>query len=337
MASLVTRVHRRLLRSVTLPAPLTSIRVSAAGRTFVAPVMDGRYAEPAEPWIVDLFRRLLGARQGTFLDVGVNIGQTLMVVKAIDPGRRYVGFEPNPRCIAYCERLIALNGIEGTTLVPAGLAEASGLRRLQFYTATTLDSTASLVEDFRPGQKVYGEVIVAVVSMQDAAKALDLGPLALVKIDTEGAESEILLAMREALAAHRPWIVTEVLPPYSAENTVRMARQATIEDTPQDPRLPHPADRPVGRRRTRRSRGDRDVRRSRGSREVGLRPRARRRRRHDHGPGPPALAQGLRARGGVRKRHLSSKTASGMRSPSGTARKAGRCGRIRGSPAAGSG
>ena len=229
VTSLFSRVHRRLLRGWSLPAPLTSIGIAVAGRRFVAPVIDRRFAEPGEPWIVDLFRALLPARPGTFVDVGVNIGQTLMVVKAIEPGRRYVGFEPNPRCVAYCERLIADNGLDGITLVPAGLAETSGLRRLQFYSATKFDSAASVVENFRPGEAVTGEAIVTVVSMRDAMKTLDPGALAIVKIDTEGAESEILAAMRDAIAGARPWIVTEVLPPYAADNVARMTRQAAIE------------------------------------------------------------------------------------------------------------
>lgn len=229
MTSFFSRVHRRLLRSWSLPAPLTSVGVSVGARRFTAPVVERRYAAPAEPWLIDLFRGLLGGRPGTFADVGVNIGQTLMVVKALDADRPYIGFEPNPRCVAYCESLVALNGMKHVTLVPAGLADASGLRRLQFYGATGYDEAASIVENFRPGQAVKGEIVVAVVSADDAMKTLGVGPLAIVKIDTEGAESEILASMRGSIAASRPWIVTEVLPPYSAGNAARMERQAAIE------------------------------------------------------------------------------------------------------------
>lgn len=229
MTSFFSRVHRRLLRSWSLPAPLTSVGVVVGARRFVSPVVDRRYAAPAEPWLVDLLRGLLGARPGTFADVGVNMGQTLMVVKALDAGRPYVGFEPNPRCVAYCESLVAINAMEAVRLVPAGLADVSGLRRLQFYSATGYDEAASIVENFRPGQAVRGEIVVAVVSADDAMKTLDVGPLAIVKIDTEGAESEILASMRGSIAASRPWIVAEVLPPYSAENTARMDRQTAIE------------------------------------------------------------------------------------------------------------
>lgn len=229
VTSIFSRVHRRLLRSWTLPAPLTSVGVAVAGRRFTAPVVDRRFGAPAEPWLIDLFRKLLGARAGPFVDIGVNMGQTLMVVKALETGRPYIGFEPNPRCVAYCESLVALNGMENVTLVPAGLADSSGLRRLQFYGASGYDEGASIVENFRPGQAVKGEIVVAVVSADDAMKTLDIGSLAIVKIDTEGAESEILASMRGSIAASRPWIVTEVLPPYSAENTVRLDRQSAIE------------------------------------------------------------------------------------------------------------
>jgi FkbM family methyltransferase len=71
--------------------------------------------------MVDLQKGLMTARKGTFVDVGMNLGQTLLAAKAIDPARHYIGFEPNPHCFAYCEQLTQLNQLPNVSLVPIGL------------------------------------------------------------------------------------------------------------------------------------------------------------------------------------------------------------------------
>jgi FkbM family methyltransferase len=185
--------------------------------------------EISEPWMFDLLSRLLPSKQGTFLDVGVNLGQTLLAVKACEPDRRYVGVEPNPQCVAYAERLIELNHLRGCEIVPVGLASATGLSRLQFYDGTTCDSSASIVDNFRPDSSISLMKIVPVFPFGALEEAISLSVLGIVKIDVEGGEADILTSMCEALRRDRPWLVVEILPCYREDNVMRISRQQVIE------------------------------------------------------------------------------------------------------------
>jgi hypothetical protein len=62
-----------------------------------------------ELWMGQILGVLLKQNNGAFLDVGVNIGQTLCQVKSIDFQREYFGFEPNPACNMFVEELVRIN------------------------------------------------------------------------------------------------------------------------------------------------------------------------------------------------------------------------------------
>jgi FkbM family methyltransferase len=183
----------------------------------------------SEPWMPDLLARLLPAKSGAFLDVGVNLGQTLLAVKACEPGRQYVGVEPNAHCVAYVERFIEMNGFTDCLIVPVGLGKETGLRRLQLYHGTTTDSSASIVEDFRPDRSVSCVKIVPVFPFQAIEHAVGISALGIIKIDVEGAEAEILSSMREILLRDNPWLIVEILPCYGEDNLERIERQNSIE------------------------------------------------------------------------------------------------------------
>jgi FkbM family methyltransferase len=223
------KLQRKVVRRLHWPAMLAAAPLEIAGRVFVTPKIDNVMCDLSEPWMADLLAKLLPLKPGTFLDVGVNLGQTLLVVKALDAARRYVGVEPNPHCVAYAEKLIALNVLTDCRVIPVGLADATGLRRLQLYHGATVDSSASLVEGFRPEQPVSHIKLVPVLPFSAIDDAVDLSTLGLVKVDVEGGEAEVLLSMRQAITRQRPWLIVEILPCYEPANTARMERQQAVE------------------------------------------------------------------------------------------------------------
>jgi FkbM family methyltransferase len=226
-------LHKKLIQRLPRHERLFAAYIEVSGKVFLVPKINGSMCDVSEPWMVELLARLLPMRSGTFCDCGVNIGQTLISVKAADPARSYIGFEPNPECVAYVERLIAFNQLPDVVIVPVGLAASPGLRKLQLYHGTTSDPSASLVEDFRPCESVEAIKLVPVMSFAGVEEQLNLRNLGLVKIDVEGGEAEIIGSMRAALASFKPWLIVEILPCYTASNVARLDRQRYIEDVMQ--------------------------------------------------------------------------------------------------------
>lgn len=178
--------------------------------------------------MTELLERLLPLAPGTFVDVGVNVGQTLVKVRSLEPSRRYIGLEPNPVCVFYVNELIRANGFSDCTIVPAGLHTDDGLLMLDLYSTDATDSGASLVPGFRKDQVVHARVPVPVLRFDQLAPLLP-ERIGLVKIDVEGAELEVMQTMHERLQRDRPFVLVEVLPVYSADNAQRLCRQKVLE------------------------------------------------------------------------------------------------------------
>lgn len=206
-----------------------NLETEIGGQRIVLPVIAGLIVELTEPWMLTLLRRLMPLTSGTFLDVGVNIGQTLIKAKSIDPARRYIGFEPNPVCVHYVEELVAANGWANVRLIPAGLGLKSGIVTLQLYHGRSGDSAASIVEGFRPGEAITFRKTVAILAAANLPDDLLAPPVGLIKIDVEGAEADVIDALAPVIARDRPLISMEILPCYDASRTDRIARQARIE------------------------------------------------------------------------------------------------------------
>jgi FkbM family methyltransferase len=183
----------------------------------------------SEPWMRDVMTTLSACRFGLFVDVGVNVGQTLIKLRSVFPDMEYLGFEPNPICVNYANMLIKENGWENTTIVPVGINAASGLVALHHYHAQDTDSSASIIPDFRSRDSICKTTYVPCFATGDLA-FLFKQTITLIKIDVEGAELEVIESFRWHLANQRPYLICEILPAYSTENVERIKRQAHILD-----------------------------------------------------------------------------------------------------------
>jgi FkbM family methyltransferase len=204
-------------------------RIRMNGVTVVCPTIAGVTCEPSEPWMVDVLRIVLALKDGAFVDVGVNVGQTLVKLRALDPDRPYVGFEPNGFCVFYVRELIKRNHFRNCTLLPVGLFTEDGVRPMDVFYDYPADGTASLVAGFRGSQTVSSQMWVPTFRFESVADRLALDGVGIVKIDVEGGELEVLQGMSAMLAHDRPILLLEVLPVYSAENELRKSRQDELE------------------------------------------------------------------------------------------------------------
>lgn len=186
--------------------------------------------EIGEMWLFDVLQRLLATRPGAFLDVGVNLGQTLLKVKLVDRDRHYVGLEPNPQCVHYAQQLIARNQFPNCTIVPVALS--SSHRVLKLFSKADADPSASVVEGFREPHRYSRAQYVPAIEGDELVKTVGLENLAVIKIDVEGGELEVLQGLSQTVRRFQPYILCEVLPvfdPSSAVGQLRLQRQQELQ------------------------------------------------------------------------------------------------------------
>jgi len=193
--------------------------------------------DEAEPWMDAIYRAGLALGPGAFVDVGVNRGQTLFKVLAIDPARRYLGFEPQLRSALAVRDFAARNGLGTVEVAPTALSDAPGALRLNMRGDTGFDGAASILPELR-GADFYrrGEIVPAITG--DAAlEGLGIDDVAMIKIDVEGAELEVLRGLRGSLARLRPAVAFEALNDWrdpagdaaaEAQSAAKKARAAAI-------------------------------------------------------------------------------------------------------------
>jgi len=183
----------------------------------------------SEPWMLDLLKIILPIEEKSFIDVGANVGQSLLKVKSISKEINYIGFEPNPVCIHYLNKLIKTNDLGKTAIVPVGVSEKNELGTLHFFYASGSDSSASIVPDFRPGQKVDRKEYIPLLNLESLKNTIKVESLSILKIDVEGAELEVMNSFRQKILEHNPIILMEILPVYDKKHSDRMKRQNRIQ------------------------------------------------------------------------------------------------------------
>jgi FkbM family methyltransferase len=206
--------------------------MSFNGETIIIPLINGLgYGNLyiSEVWMYELLKILLPLRKGTFIDIGVNLGQTLIKLRSVDRDMEWVGFEPNPKCVYYVMQLIKANHFQNCRLLPIGIFDGEEIFELELYSDAESDPSASMIRNFRPGEKVFERMFIPAFSFEKVNQLLKLKQIAIIKIDVEGAEWEVLNSLQSAIRSHRPIIMMEILPCYNIANEQRVMRQEKIE------------------------------------------------------------------------------------------------------------
>lgn len=184
----------------------------------------------SEPWMIDILKIILPIENKKFIDVGVNIGQTLLKLKSVSSEIDYVGFEPNPICVNYASKLIKENDFDNTLLIPSGISDKNEMGVLNFFSQSETDSAASMIEDFRPNQKTFKKEFIPLFDLNSLKTKIYLGSISILKIDVEGAELEVLNSFKKEIEEKNPIILIEILPVYDLQNMRRIERQNKIQN-----------------------------------------------------------------------------------------------------------
>jgi len=107
--------------------------------------------------------------------------------------------------------------------------DRDGLQQLSFPNNYAASSSATLIEDFRLNTTIHHKTFVPVFRFDSISSEINIDDIALIKIDVEGAEIEVLEGLRSEIIRYRPLILFEVLPIYESKNTIRIERQDKLE------------------------------------------------------------------------------------------------------------
>jgi len=159
-----------------------------------------------EPPVQEALRRLL-APGDVFYDIGANVGFfTLVGARLVGPEGRVVAFEPVPWCARAVGRNIELNGFAHAQIQQRAVGAADGRARL----LVVGEASWSHLESTGRHADVRDEIDVEVVSIDSLVGAGTIPPPDVLKIDTEGAELQVIEGARETIARHGPAIVCEL-------------------------------------------------------------------------------------------------------------------------------
>lgn len=194
-----------------------SLPVKTPAGTFRVPIVQGtgfgvldQLRRREEAWKEVIYRDLPETPDGLFIDIGANLGQTLIELRMVDRDRPYLGFEPNPDCLHYIYTLIDRNDFRCVELVAVGIGATAEILSLYLPKGRSTDSTATLIGDLRPGRD-YQVRQVPIIDGAQLNTVIGGRAIGLVKIDVEGAELEVVTGLRDLLEQQRPPVLCEVL------------------------------------------------------------------------------------------------------------------------------
>ena len=146
-------------------------------------------------------RHLEAPEGGVMIDLGANIGAVALDWASRSEGLRVHAYEPNPPTNGTLRRNVEANGLAGRVFVHD---EAVGRAGGHFEMWTNVRSMAATGYADSPPREGAVRVRVPSVDLDEVVRRAGGGPVALLKMDTEGAEADTLEgAAPETLAAIR--------------------------------------------------------------------------------------------------------------------------------------
>ena len=155
------------------------------------------------PAIACFLAALDTAGPGAVYDVGANVGLYAGLAGALTD-RQVVAFEPAPSLAGAARRFALDNGL-GFRTESLALGDRTGTATL--YLSDSSDTSNSLAAGFRKSSK---QVQVPTETLDAYVERTGLVP-AVIKVDTETTEPEVLFGSADTIKVHRPWILCEVL------------------------------------------------------------------------------------------------------------------------------
>lgn len=182
------------------------------GQDSVVATIDGKGWLAFERPMPDVFAACAAAASGAVLDVGCNTGFYSLLAAAARPDLEVHSFEPHLPIANLFAANLTINAVRSQVVLRhQAVAATEGVARLYvpLVANPSIETSASLLSDFRPHHS--DTTMVETVTIDGYCARLRLPPIALIKIDVESAEYDVLCDARDVILRDRPLIFCEVL------------------------------------------------------------------------------------------------------------------------------
>ena len=165
--------------------------VKANGQNFVIYLRDEADSSvAAEIFKIKEYRfadEVIRSAGDAILDIGAHTGMFSIYARSLNPHVRIVAMEPEPHNLELFKKHLLENKISGVEVLGAALAGRAGEYHLQL----SPDSHAHRLSEQQAKQ---GSLVVTTLTLADLLERYNLDKVALLKLDIEGAEYEVLLS-----------------------------------------------------------------------------------------------------------------------------------------------
>jgi FkbM family methyltransferase len=163
-------------------------------------------------------------RPDVIVDIGSNIGASVLYFQNRFPNARIIGFEPHPDTFAILQQNIA--NLPSVTVFNCGLGAAN--------TRVTVPGESINYGAFstvgRPrGQKEREIVECEIRRLDDVLRELRIDKVDVIKIDCEGAEADVFAGLSPAILENCQWIVGELHDTSAFALLARLASQFDLD------------------------------------------------------------------------------------------------------------
>lgn len=197
---LAFHVSGEIVRDFNLPVAMTYERHSVIGNLLF---YNGEFEEPEIRFVSKFLR---GTRAPVVLDIGANIGWHAIQWAADNRDVQIYAFEPSAKTAELLTRNVKLNGLEKRIRhVPCAVADHEGVA--EFHECE--DSGYSSMKDTKR-KTIISRTSVPVITVDRFVEDEKMTHLALIKIDVEGLETEVLRGALGTLQTIAPEVVVEI-------------------------------------------------------------------------------------------------------------------------------
>lgn len=210
--ALVATFDRQNMPSVDTSHGL--VRGHFQGVAYLMKMTPGNYIESSiylhgmwAPHITELMASYLNETGQAVLDIGANVGATSIPLAKRFPGTRFYLFEPHPQVFADLVDNCGINRLANTTPVNAAVSDRAELR-LAFYAQR--GSRNMGLSSLRRNADIEDHEVIEVAGVRvDDFVAEDSPRIAVIKVDTQGSELDVLRSAQKTIATHRPVVFFE--------------------------------------------------------------------------------------------------------------------------------